>query len=39
MTLGYMFWGFLAGFVLIALYVFRIGSRLSRLERRLRDTR
>jgi CcmD family protein len=37
MTLDYMFWGFLAGFVLIALYVVRLGVRLAGLERRLRD--
>ena len=36
MTLDYMFWGFLAGFVLIALYVVRLGLRLAGLERRLR---
>jgi CcmD family protein len=37
MTLDYMFWGFLAGFVLIALYLIRLGVRLAGLERRIRD--
>lgn len=35
MTLDYLFWGYLAGFLLIALYVVRLASRLGSLERRL----
>ncbi len=35
-TLGWMFWGYLAGIVLVAGYVAWIGARLSALERRQR---
>ena len=35
-TLGWMFWGYLAGFALVAVYVVWIGARLSALERRQR---
>ncbi|GAB4375958.1 MAG: hypothetical protein Kow0062_15600 [Acidobacteriota bacterium] len=34
-TLSYMFWGYLAGFALVAAYVAWLGTRLSALERRL----
>lgn len=33
-TLGYMFWGYAAAFLLIAAYVARLGMRLGDLERR-----
>ncbi len=36
-TLAWMFWGYLAGFLLVAAWVARIAWRLAALERRLRQ--
>ncbi|MBP7146770.1 MAG: CcmD family protein [Acidobacteria bacterium] len=35
MTTQYLFWGYLAGFVLVAAFVARLAFKLSNLERRL----
>lgn len=34
-TLNYLFWGYLAGFVLLAFWIGRLAVRLGALERRL----
>lgn len=35
-TVGYLFWAYLAGFLIVALWVGRLAVRLSSLEKRLR---
>ncbi len=34
-TVGYLFWGYLAGFLLIGFWVARLATRLAGLEKRL----